>query len=81
MSDPFEWTEYPDRRTPGRTVILGRIDGATYAASYITRQTKAMDAIRAAHRATIGCNCPAFITDAAHRYGCLFLKLHQETSK
>lgn len=49
--DPIEWIEHPDHRFPGRTVIIGRINGKTYAASYCVRRENARDAIRAAVRA------------------------------
>lgn len=49
--DPIEWTEYTDLRSPHRTVIIGRIGGAVYGASYVSNRDKARDAIRAAARA------------------------------
>lgn len=49
--DPIEWTEYTDLRSPHRTVILGRIGGTTYGASYVSNRDKACEAIRSAARA------------------------------
>ena len=49
--DPIAWSEYPDHCFPGRTVLIGVVDGTTYAASFVGRRDKALNAIRVAARA------------------------------
>lgn len=49
--DPITWTEHPDCRFPGRTVLVGVYFGKTYHASFVGRRDKAVDAIRHTARA------------------------------
>lgn len=46
----IQWSEHPDQRFPGRTVLVGTVGTKTYVASYRERKSVATQAIIAAVR-------------------------------